>query len=113
MALSLQLGLNAMTSTALYVDLVMSAAQECICAHGDGQMCPMHHAISPSRHKQACAFRSAANPHAEAVATLLGPIAVLASAPEIDHPTRSASVTLPVSRQCEAFSLPDSPPPRS
>jgi hypothetical protein len=86
-------------------------AISCTCVHGENGQCPMHHPASP---KPAHQCRSAANPDATAVLSLLGPIAVLADA-------RTYTAQLPlttspahhVTRFVSVTSAPDGPPPRA
>ena len=113
MVLSLQLCLMMSAPTALYVGLRTSADADCTCGHGDGKMCPMHHTVTSSKQTETCAFRRAAHPQIEAVATLLGPIAVLSAGVYVGHPMPFSSVTLASSRPLDAVSVPDGPPPRS
>ena len=53
--------------------------QQCTCAHDAGQQaCPMHHPAAPK--SKTCSCRSTTDTEALAIASLLGPIAVLPSA---------------------------------
>jgi hypothetical protein len=107
--LALQLCLIAGTPTVFYADLV---TQDCTCPHGDGQMCPMHHTVTRSNHQQTCSFRSATNANAEAIATMLGPIAMLPTAVHLSHAMPFVTVSFVVTRPLDSASIPDAPPPR-
>lgn len=108
--LSVHLCLIAAVPTVLDVDL--ASAADCTCAHGDEQTCPMHH-HAPAQHAPICVFRSAANPHADAVMTLLGPVALLIQPFAFERPRSLAFVTLTDSRPLSTRSIPDAPPPRA
>jgi len=73
----------------------------------------MHHKITSSNQRTtACAFRSAVNSDTALVATLLGPVAVLASGVHVNIPTRIASVLFVESTRLDVLSVPHAPPPR-
>jgi hypothetical protein len=83
----------------------------CTCAHAGATECPMHHS-KPK--KDGCECRSTTDPDAGAVLSLLGPIAVLASAPSADAPL---AITKSPAHQITTFTSriapPTSPPPRA
>jgi hypothetical protein len=86
------------------------AGQECTCSHGDGQVCPMHHATTT---KSSCSCRSAADGLA-AIVFLLGQVAVLPQSIDALEPAATSdaatwSEPVPLDR----FLVPDPPPPRA
>jgi hypothetical protein len=85
----------------------------CTCGHADaeGQSCPMHHpSTSPSTD---CSCRSTTDPRAAIVASLIGPIAVLAPVASPMAPATVAAPARVVSADPLEFAVvPDSPPPR-
>lgn len=87
-------------------------ADECTCAHDDGQACPMHPEAGKS--KSSCSCRSTTDPSAVVMASLIGPNADLPAAIETAVPDLFVrSVPQFESSPIEAFSLPDAPPPRA
>src|SRR5580765_7571277 len=56
----------------------------CTCVHGANASCPMHH---PAQPKPNCQCRSTTDPGAATLISLLGPTAVLASAPHDAAPS--------------------------
>ena len=86
--------------------------QQCTCAHDGGQQtCPMHH---PGTTKSSCSCRSSTDTSTLAIASLLGPIAVLPSAIEVaDLSLTTDSVQVMVAAPIDAPDLPDAPPPRA
>jgi len=86
-------------------------AISCTCVHGADGQCPMHHPANPKPDHQC---RSAANPDAAAILSLLGPIAVLADARTFTAQLPvTASPAHQVTRIFSFTSAPDGPPPRA
>jgi hypothetical protein len=80
----------------------------CTCAHGDGGMCPMH-----AGHRSRCACRNA-TPPADALSSLLGPVAVVSPSLSMSSPlVPGHSVHPSVARSIERLTVPDPPPPRA
>jgi hypothetical protein len=83
----------------------------CTCVHGSSGQCPMHH---PATSKPDCQCRSASDPDAAAVVSLLGPIAVL---PAHAYHVAPPAITKFPNRQITQFisfvASPDGPPPRA
>jgi len=88
--------------------------QQCTCAHDAGQQaCPMHHPTT-AKSKSSCSCRSGTDPSTLAIASLLGPIAVLPSAIEVaDLSLTTDSVPVMVAAPIDGPELPDAPPPRA
>ena len=110
----------------LCTNVAATAAAECTCDHGDGQMCPMHHvrakahgatssALSPgSPASPSCSCRSTADPLGAMAATPIGSPAVLAVATvSVISLEPTATVHAIASEPLHWASVPDSPPPRS
>src|SRR4051812_24020517 len=62
----------------------------CTCAHGDGLPCPMHHPAPKT--PSSCSCRSAHDRDVAAIASLLGPVAVVPQAPYIARPPAGPGV---------------------
>jgi len=94
-----------------------TAAAECTCDHGDGQMCPMHHVRTKAHGSPAspsCSCRSTADPLGAMAASLIGSPAVLAAATvSVASLEPAARVRATASEPLHWASVPDSPPPRS
>ena len=87
--------------------------QQCTCAHDGGQeACPMHH---PAKAKsKSCSCRSTTDTSTLAIASLLGPIAVLPSAISVvDLSLTTDSVPVTVAAPIDGPEPPDAPPPRA
>jgi len=86
----------------------------CTCVHGhDGPdaYCPMHH---PGKSKSGCECRSTTDPDAATIVSLLGPVAVLASAPSrLAPPAITKSPIHQITRFISVVAPPDGPPPRA
>ena len=69
----------------------------CTCAHGDGQICPMHHTRSTTASTSSsrpCSCRSTADPMTAMAASLIGPAAVLAPSASCVAPATSHRLVL-------------------
>lgn len=110
--LSCQLSLLTAVPLSLVAGLSHAADPiSCTCVHGANAHCPMHHPANP---KPDCQCRTATDPDAAAIVTLLGPIAVLAAAPS--HTTLlpiTTSPNHPITRFTNVEIPPDGPPPRA
>src|SRR5580765_4735923 len=83
----------------------------CTCIHGANAQCPMHHPVQPPSN---CQRRSTSDPGAATLVSLLGPTAVLSSAPQ--HPAPSSITRSPdhqLTRFDSVVTAPDGPPPRT
>jgi hypothetical protein len=83
----------------------------CTCVHTGNAQCPMHHPATP---KPGCECRNTTDPDAATSVSLLGPLAVLATAlPE----AAPLSITRSPDRHITGFvsiaAPPDGPPPRA
>jgi hypothetical protein len=86
-------------------------AETCTCAHGDGQACPMHHPVQSSR---TCSCRSTTDDSTVALASLLGPAAVLPSAVALVEPVSKVDVLARLAASpLDTLSVPEAPPPRA
>jgi hypothetical protein len=89
-----------------------AAAVACTCAHGDGQICPMHHTVSTSKTKT-CSCRSSTDTAAVVLASLFGQTAVLVPPFGATDPLISFEQTVRIhSDPIDSFLKTDSPPPR-
>jgi hypothetical protein len=83
----------------------------CTCIHTGNALCPMHHPATP---KSNCQCRNTTDPDAATIVSLLGPLAVLATAPQHAAPL---SITRSPDHQITGFvsiaAPPDGPPPRA
>ena len=88
--------------------------QQCTCAHDGGQQaCPMHHPTT-AKSKSSCSCRSTTDTSTLAIASLLGPIAVLPSAIRVvDLTLTTDSVPDVIAAPIDGPELPDAPPPRA
>jgi hypothetical protein len=88
--------------------------QQCTCAHDGGQQaCPMHHRTTPQS-KSSCSCRSSTDTSTLAIASLLGPIAVLPSAIQVAYLSLTTdSVPVMVAVPIDGPASPDAPPPRA
>ena len=86
-------------------------AMSCTCVHGTDAQCPMHHPAKPTSDHEC---RSATDPDATAIVTLLGPIAGLS---DTAVPLTALPITqlpdYPITRFTSLVSSPDGPPPRA
>ena len=112
--LLIQLANVTVTPSALLAGLPDSSASDaCTCAHGDGQICPMHHTTSTSKTKS-CSCRSTTDTAAAVIASLFGPTAVLTSPIGAAEPPASSEPPLSLaSRPLDSSLVPDAPPPRA
>jgi hypothetical protein len=86
-------------------------AVTCTCVHTGTAECPMHH---PKQQKRGCECRNTTDPDAANLVTLLGPIAVLASAPShLAPPPITRLPDYPITRFIAFVTPPDGPPPRA
>lgn len=82
----------------------------CTCAHTGNATCPMHHPAKPA---SSCECRSGTDPDATSIVSLLGPTAVLASAPSQLAPPSCKQFTIyPITKFTDAIPPVTSPPPR-
>jgi len=101
------------------VSLLASAPQAadaviCTCTHTGHAECPMHHPKPRDKGKHSCECRSATDPDAASIVTLLGPIAVLADAPaSLAPPPITRLPNYPITRFQDSVTAPDGPPPRA
>jgi len=107
-----QLGTAASVPVSLWLRTVDPHASECICGHGAGAMCPMHHKLAGG--SVPCAMQSANGPDAAILTTLLGTAGVIAEAaasirPAVPSPLVRAGDVQPAG---ERPVPPDPPPPR-
>jgi hypothetical protein len=89
------------------------ASVECTCSHGDGVVCPMHHA-TPKRDAKSCSCRSTTDEGIAVIASLFGGTAVLTAPTCATEPSLGA--TLPheaLTNPLGLFLVPDAPPPRA
>jgi hypothetical protein len=89
------------------------ASVECTCSHGDGVVCPMHHA-TPKRDAKSCSCRSTTDEGIAVIASLFGGTAVLTAPTCATEPSLGA--TLPheaLTHPLGLFLVPDAPPPRA
>jgi len=83
----------------------------CTCIHGANAECPMHH---PAHKKSDGACRNTTDPDAAAIVSLLGPIAVLVTAPLSVAPLPITQLpNYPITRFSSVPAPPDGPPPRA
>jgi len=86
-------------------------SMSCTCVHTGNAQCPMHH---PPGSKSSCQCRNTTDPDAATIVSLLGPLAVLATAPQHAAPL---SITRSPDYQITGFvslaAPPDGPPPRA
>jgi hypothetical protein len=88
-----------------------SAPEGCTCARDAAHECPMHHR-TPARSN--CSCRDTNDTTTAIIASLLGPIAVLASPIDGAAPIRATdSITWPAASTLEQPAALDSPPPRA
>jgi hypothetical protein len=105
-----QLSLTAAPLTLFSHASQAAGAVTCTCIHTGNAECPMHH---PKPQKRGCECRNTADPDAANIVSLLGPIAVLASAPS--HLAPPPITQLPdysITRFIGFVAPPDGPPPR-
>ena len=107
-----QLSLLAGTPLSLFAHAPQAAdAITCTCIHTGNAECPMHH---PKSQKRGCECRSGTDPDASNIVSLLGPIAVLASAPSHIEPLSITRLpSYPITRFVSVVAPPDGPPPRA
>ncbi len=90
-----------------------TAAVECTCSHGNGVMCPMHHA-TPTRDSNSCSCRGTTNDGVAILASLFSETAVLSTpicATDLSRSTRLPQRT--PSHPLDLFLVQDTPPPRA
>ena len=88
------------------------AVNDCTCDHNDGQPCPMHHPAPKS--KSPCSCRSTTNPDGAAIASLIGPIAIVPASVSFSPFTAGTdAVRRLVASPIESLAVPDAPPPRA
>jgi hypothetical protein len=113
--LVLQLATVSSVPVVLCAGISSAAADvECTCSHGDGAVCPMHHA-TPERDSNACSCRSTTDDGLAILASLFGETAVL-DRPNSGATDLSPSANLPQepsSHPLDSFFVPDAPPPRA
>ncbi len=71
------------------------------------------HRPASAEQKSTCSVRTAAGSQADAVVSLVGPLALPESVFRIDDLSHAGSVPLGPSRLVAAVSIPSSPPPRA
>ena len=101
--------------TAALATTSTEAMEDCTCAHGEGQVCPMHHRLShSSSSKKACLWQCANSADDAATLSFLGPSAlplqVVSATPVI---VRSGVVSAPFAIPSDLVPIPDAPPPRA
>jgi len=103
--------------TAALATTSTDAIEDCTCAHGDGQVCPMHHRLShssSSSSKRTCVWQCANTADDAATLSFLGPIALpsqqVSATPVI---VRSGVVSAPFAIPSDLVPIPDAPPPRA
>ncbi len=91
-----------------------AGALSCTCSHTGHDACPMHHPKPTDARKRGDECRSATNPDAASIVSLLGPTAVLASAPSQLAPPSFKQLTIyPINKFIGFIAPLDSPPPRA
>jgi len=99
------------TSWSVCASTALMAAETCTCGHAEGAQCPMHH---PSASKSNCSCRSTTDPGSLAMASLLGPIAIVPASTEVAiDPVLVASVPRVDAAVLDLSSHPEAPPPRA
>ena len=85
-------------------------ALACTCVHTGTAECPMHH---PAK-KSGCECRNTTDPDTASLVSLIGPIAVLAAAPQqLAPPAIAKSPIRPITQFIDFVAPPDGPPPRA
>ena len=108
-----QLSLLTAAPLSLLVDKMHTAADAitCTCAHSGNAECPMHHSKPV---KRGCECRGTTDPGADALLSMLGPIAVLADAPAVMAPADiTGSPNQHITQFASVIASPTSPPPRA
>src|SRR5258705_8632777 len=72
---------------------LFAPADECTCAHEDGQACPMHPVAGKST--SSCSCRSTTDPSAIVVASLMGPLADIPAATALAQPLLAVKFVSP------------------
>jgi len=108
-----QVATVALVPVALWITAADPHAVECVCAHGAGAMCPMHH--KPARSSAPCALQAANPPEGGALAALAGlaglvPQAVASIGPAVAATDVRRAYVRAVGRRPVP---PDPPPPRA
>jgi hypothetical protein len=86
-------------------------AVTCTCIHTGNAQCPMHH---PKSQKRGCECRNTTDPDAANIVSLLGPIAVLTSAPaHLMPPSITQLPIYPINKFSDFVPVPAGPPPRA
>jgi hypothetical protein len=84
----------------------------CTCPAKGATECPMHHPAA-SNSTSSCSCRSTTDPTTSAIASLLGPIAVLPPSVDVGAAVQSTDSVPPlVATAIDGLALPDAPPPR-
>ena len=92
---------------------VSTPEQACTCSHDGGQECPMHHRTA-AKSKSSCSCRSTTDTTTLAIASLLGPIAVLPPAINVAAVFLSTDLNRSlVAPPIDVPALPEAPPPRA
>jgi hypothetical protein len=107
-----QIGTVTSVPVSLWIRAADRQAAECMCGHGVGATCPMHH--RPTGGSAPCALQAASSPGTAILTALVGMAGVIA------EPTASIRPTIPSSRvragdvrvAGERPVPPDPPPPR-
>ena len=107
-----QLSLLAVAPLSLFAHAPQAAdAIACTCIHTGAAECPMHH---PTPRKRGCECRNTTDPDAANIVSLLGPIAVLASAPmRLAPPSITQLPIYPINKFSDFVPVPAGPPPRA
>ncbi|HEX2457842.1 MAG TPA: hypothetical protein VHI99_29360 [Vicinamibacterales bacterium] len=89
-----------------------TAEASCTCTHAEGPVCPMHRP-SATADPQGCSCRGATDPPAIALASLIGPSAVLPTVVSTIVPITTPSTLMSAFAPSTNVALvPDAPPPR-
>jgi hypothetical protein len=108
-----QLSLLTATPLSLLADSMHTAADAitCTCGHSGNAECPMHHSKPV---KRGCECRGTTDPGADALLSMLGPIAVLAETPTVMAPADiTTSPNHQITRFLDTVFPPTAPPPRA
>jgi len=112
--LSCQLAALTLAPVSIFAASSHSDSITCTCVHGhDGPdaYCPMHH---PTKSKSGCEYRNTTDPDTATIVSLLGPIAVLATAPfHAAPPPITRFPAYSITRFIGFVAPPDGPPPRA
>jgi len=107
-----QLSLLTAAPASLFAHPLRAAdAITCTCVHTGSAECPMHR---PKSQKPGCECRNTTDPDAASLTSLIGPIAVMTSAPL--HVTPASTTKLSdysITRFVSFVASPDGPPPRA